>query len=99
VGTIAEIGRQLNPRRTMEVLLAKAESVGPAADVITRHVGPAGEVKPAAAESTVRFRTADDDEGLAKLLGELAGLGVAQFREVQTDLEEAFMTVARADQP
>jgi hypothetical protein len=25
-----------------------------------------------------------------------AGLGVTQFREVQTDLEEAFMTVARS---
>ena len=26
-----------------------------------------------------------------------AGVGVTQFREVQTDLEEAFMTLARAD--
>ena len=26
-----------------------------------------------------------------------AGLAVTQFREVQTDLEEAFMTVTRAD--
>ena len=26
-----------------------------------------------------------------------AGVGVTQFREVQTDLEEAFMTLARSD--
>jgi ABC-2 type transport system ATP-binding protein len=99
IGTVAEIGRQLNPKRTMEVLLTKPESVGPAAEVVARHAGAGAEVTQAAAESAVRFRTAADDEALAKLLGELAGLGVAQFREVQTDLEEAFMTVARADAP
>jgi ABC-2 type transport system ATP-binding protein len=46
----------------------------------------------------VRFRTARREEELADLLAALVsdGLGVAQFREVQTDLEEAFMTVARA---
>jgi len=34
---------------------------------------------------------------LAGLLGEIvsAGLRVTQYREVQTDLEEAFMTAAR----
>ena len=37
---------------------------------------------------------------LAGLLTALvaADVGVTQFREVQTDLEEAFMTVARADE-
>ena len=40
------------------------------------------------------------DEELAGLLGELvaAGVGVAQFREVQGDLEEAFMTLATASE-
>jgi ABC-2 type transport system ATP-binding protein len=45
----------------------------------------------------VRFRTAKGDDALAGLLAELvsSGLRVTQFREVQTDLEEAFMTAAR----
>ena len=49
------------------------------------------------AEFAVRFRTARAEDELAALLAALvaAGVGVAQFREVQTDLEEAFMTVAR----
>ena len=47
----------------------------------------------------VRFQTAKREEDLAGLLAALvaARLGVTQFREVQTDLEEAFMTVARSD--
>ena len=37
--------------------------------------------------------------GLARVSpGTAAEVGVTQFREVQTDLEEAFMTVARADE-
>jgi ABC-2 type transport system ATP-binding protein len=97
-GTVAEIGRQLNPQRTMEVLLTRPEVVGPVAEAVGRCVGQGGEVSSSVAESAVRFRTALDDDGLAKLLGELGRYGVAQFREVQTDLEEAFMTVARSDE-
>jgi len=49
------------------------------------------------AEFAVRFRTARAEDELAALLAALvaAGVGVAQFREVQTDLEDAFMTVSQ----
>lgn len=98
-GTLAEIGRQLSPRRTMEVLLARSDTVEAVAEVVRRHAGPRAEVTVSAAESAVRFRTARAEEELAGLLAELVGarLVVTQFREVQTDLEEAFMTVARGD--
>jgi ABC-2 type transport system ATP-binding protein len=104
LGTLAEIARQLSPLRTMEVLLTRADAVGAAAEVVRRHVEPAAEVTPSPAESAVRFRTAKAEEELAGLLAALvsAGAPVAQFREVQTDLEEAFMTVshqADADRP
>jgi ABC-2 type transport system ATP-binding protein len=67
--------------------------------VIRRHIEPGAEISPSPAEATVRFRTARREEELAGLLAGLveAGLGVAQFREVQSDLEEAFLSVARAD--
>ena len=99
-GTLAEIARQLSPRRTVEVLLLNATSVEQAAEVVRRWIESGAEVIASAAESTVRFRTAKTDEDLAGLLQELiaAGLGLSQFREVQTDLEEAFLTVARADE-
>jgi ABC-2 type transport system ATP-binding protein len=95
-GTLAEIARQLSPLRTMEVLVASADDVNRAADVVRQQIEGA-EVSPSPAEFAVRFRTAKEEEELAGLLGALvsAGVGVTQFREVQTDLEEAFMTVAR----
>ena len=58
-----------------------------------------GNGNPKLAEAVVRFRTARREEELAKLLAALisSGMEVAQFREVQTDLEEAFLTVARSE--
>jgi ABC-2 type transport system ATP-binding protein len=98
-GTLEEISQQLHPMRPMEVLLTDAGQINRAAEVVARHIEPGAEVSPSAAEGVVRFRTGRREEELAGLLAALvaAGLGVAQFREVQTDLEEAFMTVARAD--
>jgi ABC-2 type transport system ATP-binding protein len=54
-----------------------------------------------AQEATVRFRTAKQESELGDVLTRLvqAGIHVTQFREVQTDLEEAFMTFARATEP
>jgi len=102
-GTLEEIARQLSQLQTMEVLLARPETVVQAAEVVRNHLEPGMEVTPSAAESVVRFRTARSEEELAGLLAALvsAGLGVTQFREVQTDLEEAFMSVARSteDEP
>jgi ABC-2 type transport system ATP-binding protein len=96
-GTLAEIARQLSPLRTMEVLVARSDEVERAAAVVRAQVEPDAEVTPSVAEFAVRFRTAKEEEALAALLAALvsAGIGVTQFREVQTDLEEAFMTVAR----
>jgi len=100
-GTLDEITGQLSQLRTIEVLLVRAGDVERAAEVVRRHVESGAEVTAAAAEFTVRFRTAKSEEELSGLLTDLVstGLGVAQFREVQTDLEEAFMTVAGMTTP
>ncbi|HJT78011.1 MAG TPA: ABC transporter ATP-binding protein [Gemmataceae bacterium] len=99
LGTLEEINRQLRPQRPMEVLLTDGGQVGRAAELIRRYAEPGAEVSAAADEAVVRFRTARREEELAGLLAALvaAGVGVAQFREVQTDLEEAFMTLSRSD--
>jgi ABC-2 type transport system ATP-binding protein len=100
-GTLEEITRQLSQLRTMEVLLTDAGATDRAAEIVRGHIEPGAELTPAPAELAVRFRTARAEEELAKLLAALvgAGIGVTQFREVQTDLEEAFMTVAMGDEP
>ncbi len=100
LGTPEEISRQLQPQRPIEVLLTRADDIDRAAEVVRRHVEPGAEVETSAAEAVVRFRTARREEELAGLLTALiaAGLGVTQFREVQTDLEEAFMSLARSSE-
>jgi ABC-2 type transport system ATP-binding protein len=97
LGTLDEIARQLSPQRTIEVLLIRSDDISHAEQIIRRHAEPDADILPSAAESAIRFRTTLSDQELAKLLAALisTGVGVAQFREVQTDLEEAFMTVAR----
>lgn len=99
LGTLEEITRQLNQLRPMEVLLTNAEKIEGVAELVRRSIEPGAEVHSSPAEAVVWFRTAKREEELAGLLRALvaADLGVTQFREVQTDLEEAFMTVARSD--
>jgi ABC-2 type transport system ATP-binding protein len=99
IGTLEEITRQLSQLRPMEVLLTRADQVGRAVEVIRAHAEPGAEITASPEEAEVRFRTAKREEELAGLLAALVGAGVevAQFREVQTDLEEAFMIAARAD--
>jgi ABC-2 type transport system ATP-binding protein len=98
-GTLEQIARQLSQTRPMEVLLVDAAQIGQAAEVVRRHVEPKAEVTPSEVESAIRFRTAKSEAELSGLLAALvaAGVTVAQFREIQTDLEEAFMSVARSD--
>ncbi len=98
-GTLEEITRQLIQLRPMEVLLTNAEKIEAVVDLVRRYIEPGAEVHASPAEAVVWFRTAKREEELAGLLRALvaADLGVAQFREVQTDLEEAFMTVALSD--
>jgi ABC-2 type transport system ATP-binding protein len=98
-GTLEEITAQLNPQRPIEILLTRADEIGRAVEIVRGHVEAGAEITPSPAEAAVRVRTAQREGELARLLAQLVagGVGVVQFREVQTDLEEAFMTVARSD--
>ncbi len=102
-GTVDEIGRQVSQRRNVEVQLASAEHTRLAADIIRRSGETESDVVESVAEATVRFCTLRPEEELADILTELvrANVAVTQFREVQIDLEEAFMsfTKPKADLP
>ena len=96
-GTVEEIGRQVCQQRTIEAHLVTADQVKSAANVIRQAIEQNAEVIEVAAEATVRFRTSLPEAELATVLAGLirGGIQLTQFREVQTDLEEAFMSFAR----
>jgi ABC-2 type transport system ATP-binding protein len=99
-GTQEEVTRQLSPLREMEVLLTGTNRIDQVVEIVRKHLESGATVQSSRAEAVVRFRTARREDELAQLLAALvsSGLDVAQFREVQTDLEEAFLSVARADE-
>ena len=100
-GTVEEIGSQVSQQRTIEAHILKSKHVTPAAKVIRKLIEPDAEVTEAHGEKTVRFRTALSEAHLAQLLRHLikVGVHVSQFREVQTDLEEAFMSFTNSPPP
>ena len=106
-GTVDTIMREIQQKRTFEIMLLQEEEVKPVCRQVqawlAKQTGPqSGEgsggesVVPAVAERMVRFSTALTDQQLAPLLGELVQSGetILQFREVSTDLEDAFLYVA-----
>ncbi len=98
-GTLSDIMQKLSRQRTIEVQLASPEGVESASKTIHGFVEADANVTASQAESTVRFRSSKSEEELGELLKQLvtAGIAVTQFRELQTDLEEAFLTVTRED--
>ncbi|RLS81828.1 MAG: ABC transporter ATP-binding protein [Planctomycetota bacterium] len=96
-GTVEEIGRQVSQQRTIESTLVSADQVPAAANLIRQAIEPGADVVEVPAEATVRFRTAKSEAELCQVLTRLiqGQIQVTQFREVQTDLEEAFMSFAR----
>jgi ABC-2 type transport system ATP-binding protein len=98
-GTVDEIGRQVSQQRTIEAQLASAEQIPTCAQVLKGAIEPGAEIVESPAEVTVRFSTAKPEAELADVLQQLlrAGVRVTQFREVQTDLEDAFMSFAKGN--
>ncbi len=93
-GTVEEIGRLVSQERTIEAHLVSPEHVSLAAEIIRKSIEPGAEVIESHPESSVRFRTASPEPYLARVLRRLfkSGILVSQYRELQTDLEEAFMS-------
>jgi ABC-2 type transport system ATP-binding protein len=81
----------------MESQLVSADQVPAAAQIIRSSLESGAEVVEVPVEATVRFRTTTSEADLSQVLRRLiqADVQVTQFREVQTDLEEAFMSFTR----
>jgi ABC-2 type transport system ATP-binding protein len=100
-GTLEDIMRQVSQKRMIEVQLADGADVERAAATIGPLVEEDAEVQGFPAEAVVRFRSARREQQLGSLLAQLiaAGLPITQFKELQSDLEEAFLSVTRETSP
>jgi ABC-2 type transport system ATP-binding protein len=94
-GTLDEILRTISQERMIEVQLADASNLETAANVVREAVGEKSEVS--VSQAVVRFRTGMTEQELGELLARLvrADAGVSQFRELQTNLEDAFLSVTQ----
>jgi ABC-2 type transport system ATP-binding protein len=107
-GTLDDIMRDIQQRRTFEIVLIRDDQVDRVAASVRQWLenrqadGTTDdcEVTGAKAEMMVRFATSLNDQEVGPLLTHLIeqGESIVQFREVATDLEDAFLSVANADQ-
>lgn len=107
-GTVDEIMRQIQQQRTFEVLLCNNEpnQFKQVADSVrswlqeheSKDHASSVKVSSVLAESTIRFTTNLNDDQVSPLLTHLIQQNepVAQFREVSSNLEDAFLSVAVA---
>jgi len=101
LGSVHEIMRQVQQQRLIEVQLAAADQLQRAVAVITPLVDDNAGVTASSTEAVVRFSTQQSEKAMGKLLARLieAKVPVCEFREVQSDLEDTFLTIARSDIP
>jgi len=94
-GSLEEIMRNLNQRRTIEIQLPTGQELAVAEAAVRDRLGDDGSLAVSPAEGMLRFETTQTDDQLSDVLASLisAGVRICQFRELQTDLEDAFMSV------
>lgn len=98
-GTLDEVMGRLCPQRSYEVQLANGDEWARARTALASLLPASEPISASAAERILRFPTTRSESELAEMLTQLvhAGVKVTQFREVASDLEDAFLTVADAN--
>lgn len=98
-GSLSDIMRQVSQERTIEVQLTDSTAIDATVARLTELSDIKEGVTPSEAESIVRFRTTLGEQELGQLLAACIGSGlpISQFRELQTDLEDAFLSVTRKE--
>lgn len=97
-GSLDDIMREISQRRTFEVQLVANEQLKQASQLIATSLDQEdNQVIGSETESILRFESERSDEEMATVLHRLVseGIRVAQFRDVPTDLEDAFLSVTR----
>ncbi len=100
-GSLEQIMKDLSQRRTIEVQLPTGTVSSDAEKTLARLLESNEPISASKAESVIRFETTRNDSQLSDLLVALiqAGVRVSQFRELQSDLEDAFLSVIRQNEP
>ncbi|MDG2468782.1 MAG: ABC transporter ATP-binding protein [Pirellulaceae bacterium] len=100
-GSLEEIMRDVSQKRTIEIQMTCLEDGKKAEAELSNHHELVSEISLSEAESIVRFKTDVSDKKLAVILAHLIDirLGVVQFKELQTDLEDAFLSVTQEAVP
>lgn len=95
-GALDDVMRQLCPRRSYEIQLLRPEQIAQAQSSLEGWLHEDEQLSVSLAERVLRFPTSRSEEELSALLQRLVEqrVEVAQFREVATDLEDAFLSVA-----
>lgn len=97
LGNLKEVTQQLTQRRTFEAQCLDLEKLSTIESEVKDALEDDAEVSTSETEGIVRFRTSANDEAMADLLKRIVSKdsGLAQFREVAGDLEEAFVTATQ----
>jgi ABC-2 type transport system ATP-binding protein len=100
-GTLTEIMRQIRQRRLVEVQLVDGEQLDTARQLVAEALPDVSEsdLSVSREEGSLRFATKLVDRELSAILVRLVegGVAISQFREVATDLEDAFLSVTGKD--
>ncbi len=96
-GTLQDIMHSVSQKRTVEVQLGGEDGVEKAARLVRESIESDAEVSESRSEAVVRFRTSKTENEMGALLARLVAsqIPVTQFREIQVDLEDAFLSVTR----
>ena len=98
-GTLPEIAEQIGQSRMIEIQLASPDQLATARERVTPFLPEGCSVDVSETESLLRFRANLSEDKMNQIICDLvhASIPVSQFRELQTDLEDAFVIVAQED--
>lgn len=98
-GSVDDVMSKLCPQRNYEVQLTSSDAMKQGEQVLQGLLHETEPISVSAAELTLRFPTVRSEAELSEVLQRLvaAKVPVAQFREVTSDLEDAFLSVAGKD--
>ncbi len=100
-GPLDEVMRSLCPMRSYEVQLASPDQLDLAAELLRKNLQASEQLTVSRMERVLRFPTVRSETELAKVLSGLVSnnIAVSQFREVTSDLEDAFLSISSGNQP
>ena len=98
-GTLPEIAEQIGQSRMIEIQLASPDQLATASERVMPFLPEGSSVDISETESLLRFRANLSEDKMNQIIRELvqASIPVSQFRELQTDLEDAFVSVSQED--